>query len=46
MAVPGEEQDFAVGSRIKGTEAAVVLRYLFTGGTGGAAVCLYATWVL
>jgi hypothetical protein len=43
---PGREQAFAVGARIRGTRAAVVMKYLFLGGAAGIAVCLYMMWVL
>jgi hypothetical protein len=43
---PGRQQAFAVGARIRGTRAAVVMKYLLIGGAGGIAVCLYMIWVL
>ncbi|OEU88396.1 hypothetical protein DB35_18980 [Streptomyces abyssalis] len=43
---PGRQQAFAVGQRVRGTRAAVVMKYLYIGGGGGIAVCLYMIWVL
>ncbi|NLU74679.1 hypothetical protein HCC61_18700 [Streptomyces sp. HNM0575] len=43
---PGRAQAVAVGDRIRGTRAAVVMKYLFLGGGAGTAVCLYMIWVL
>jgi hypothetical protein len=43
---PSTDQAYAVGARIRGTRAAVVMKYLGLGGVGGAAVCFYLTWVL
>lgn len=43
---PGRQQAFAVGVRVRGTRTAVVMKYLFIGGGGGIAVCLYMMWVL
>ncbi|WP_314172833.1 hypothetical protein [Streptomyces winkii] len=44
--LPGTGQAFAVGTRIRGTRAAAVMKYLFIGGGGGVALCLYMMWVL
>jgi hypothetical protein len=43
---PARTKAFEVGALIRGTRAAAVMKYLFIGGAGGAAVCLYLTWVL
>ncbi|WP_181768336.1 hypothetical protein [Streptomyces albidus (ex Kaewkla and Franco 2022)] len=43
---PGRSQASQVGALISGTRAAKVMKYLFIGGAGGAAVCFYLTWVL
>ncbi|MGH3309798.1 MAG: hypothetical protein ACRDP3_04315 [Streptomyces sp.] len=43
---PARTQAFAVGARVRGTRAAVVMKYLYIGGAAGTAVCLYLTWIL
>lgn len=44
--VPGRGQAFALGTRVRGTRAAVVMKYLYLVGGGGLAVSAYMIWVL
>lgn len=44
--VPRRGQAAALGPRLSGTRAAVVMKYLYLVGGGGIAVCLYMMWVL